>query len=431
MATANPHPQVAGILSALLAGAGQAYNGQRRKGIAYMAVEAVFLVLLFTVLRDPLYGLVTLNPVGRFVDSRHILLAGIIAAFVVAIYAWFHIANIVDAVRTASSIRKRHALPDDMQRIHPEYRTPAGTIAPYLYIAPSLLVAFFVIVIPLAFGIALAFTNYNLYHCPPAGRFDWIGLENFRRLLKPGSLWKDQLDMVLVWNIVYALLGTVLAFLCGLALSLMLENRHIRFKGAFRTILMLPWAVPATVSIMVFFGLFNTTFGPINEILKNIGLKAVPWFQDRTWARVSVVLTHVWISTPFNLSVISAALQSIPEEIYEAATVDGASPWQSFSKITFPLLMSVVAPILVLTLAGNFNNFGIIYLLTGGGPAVAGSKGAGATDILMTWVYDLGFQQLQWSIASALAVLVFIFVVVFSLINFRLSGVLRQLREEE
>jgi len=300
-----------------------------------------------------------------------------------------------------------------------------------LYIAPSLLVAFFVIVIPLAFGIALAFTNYNLYHCPPAGRFDWIGLENFRRLLKPGSLWKDQLDMVLVWNIVYALLGTVLAFLCGLALSLMLENRHIRFKGAFRTILMLPWAVPATVSIMVFFGLFNTTFGPINEILKNIGLKAVPWFQDRTWARVSVVLTHVWISTPFNLSVISAALQSIPEEIYEAATVDGASPWQSFSKITFPLLMSVVAPILVLTLAGNFNNFGIIYLLTGGGPAVAGSKGAGATDILMTWVYDLGFQQLQWSIASALAVLVFIFVVVFSLINFRLSGVLRQLREEE
>jgi arabinogalactan oligomer/maltooligosaccharide transport system permease protein len=269
MATANPHPQVAGILSALLAGAGQAYNGQRTKGIAYMAVEAVFLVLLFTVLRDPLYGLVTLNPVGRFVDSRHILLAGIIAAFVVAIYAWFHIANIVDAVRTASSIRKRHALPDDMQRIHPEYRTPAGTIAPYLYIAPSLLVAFFVIVIPLAFGIALAFTNYNLYHCPPAGRFDWIGLENFRRLLKPGSLWKDQLDMVLVWNIVYALLGTVLAFLCGLALSLMLENRHIRFKGAFRTILMLPWAVPATMvsawypTLIYTFPSLLALFGPI------------------------------------------------------------------------------------------------------------------------------------------------------------------------
>jgi len=102
-----------------------------------------------------------------------------------------------------------------------------------------------------------------------------------------------------------------------------------------------------------------------------------------------------------------------------------------FSKMTFPLLMSVVSPIALLTLAGNFNNFGIIYLLTGGGPAVAGSKGAGATDILMTWVYNLGFQQLQWSTASALAVLVFIFVVVFSMINFRLSGVLSQLKQEE
>lgn len=431
MARANPNPVVAGVLSALLAGAGQVYNGQRKKGVTYMAVEAAFLILLFTVLRDPLYGLVTLNPVGKFLDSRHILLAGIIAAFVVAAYAWFHIANIVDAARSASSIRAFHALPEDARRIRSEYWAPARTLGPYIYIAPSILAAFFVIVIPLAFGILLAFTNYNLYHCPPAGRFDWVGLANFLKLLKPGSSWQNQLTMVLGWNITYALLGTTVAFVSGLVLALILQNRRIRFKGVFRAILMLPWAVPATVSIMVFFGLFNTTFGPINDILKSLGLKAVPWFQDRTWARVSVLLTHVWISTPFNLSIISAALQSIPEEIYEAATVDGASPWQSLAKITFPLLMSIVAPILVLTLAGNFNNFGIIYLLTGGGPAVAGSRGAGATDILMTWVYDLGFRQLQWSTASALAVLVFIFVVIFSLINFRLSGVLRQLREEE
>ncbi|MGI6132067.1 MAG: carbohydrate ABC transporter permease [Bacillota bacterium] len=431
MARSNPKPQVAGVLSALLAGAGQIYNGQRKKGITYAAVEAVFLVLLQTALRDPLYGLVTLDPVGRFVDSRHILLAGIIASFVVAIYVWFHIANIVDAASTASSIRSRHALPEDVRRIRTEDWAPMRTAVPYIYIAPSILVAFFVIVIPLAFGIVLAFTNYSLYHCPPAGRFDWVGLTNFKKLLKPGSLWQGQLTMVLGWNIAYALLGTGLAFASGLGLALILQNRHIRFRGAFRAILMLPWAVPATVSIMVFFGLFNTTFGPVNEILRSMGLRAVPWFQHRTWARVSVLLTHVWISTPFNLSVISAALQSIPDEVYEAATVDGASPRQSFARITFPLLMSVVAPILVLSLAGNFNNFGIIYLLTGGGPAVAGSRGAGATDILMTWVYDLGFRQLQWSTASALAVLVFIFVVIFSLINFKLSGVLSQLKTEE
>ena len=195
----KPKPCRAGVLSALLAGAGQVYNGQRKKGVTYMAVEAAFLILLFTVLRDPLRA----GHLNRWGNSsiRGTYFAGIIAAFVVAAYAWFHIANIVDAARSASSIRAFHALPEDARRISPEYWAPARTLGPYIYIAPSILAAFFVIVIPLAFGILLAFTNYNLYHCPPAGRFDWVGLANFLKLLKPGSSWQNQLTMVLGWNI--------------------------------------------------------------------------------------------------------------------------------------------------------------------------------------------------------------------------------------
>jgi len=350
-------------------------------------------------------------------------------------YAWFHVANITDAVRSASrahAARRPGAPAPSASTVRKQAGVLGGTaLTPYLYIAPSLISAFFVIIVPLVFGISLAFTNYNLYHCPPAGRFDWVGLTNFAKLLKPGSTWRSQLDMVLIWNVTYAVLGTVLAFAAGMGLALALQTHGLRFRRVFRMILMLPWAVPATVSIMVFLGLFNTSFGPINVLLRSLGLHGVPWFQQRFWARASVLIAHVWISTPFNMSIISAALQSIPEEVYEAALVDGASRGHVFSRITFPLLMSVVSPIALLTLAGNFNNFGIIYLLTGGGPAVAGSKGAGATDILMTWVYNLGFQQLQWSTASALAVLVFIFVVIFSMINFRLSGVLSQLKREE
>lgn len=430
-----PIPALAGVLSALLAGMGQLYSGQRKRGVINLLIEAVFILALFTVLRGPLRGLVTLMPTGRFVDSRHILLVGILAGFVVLAYAWFHVANIVDAVRFASQVRTARR-PGKAGSLLSMPRHHAGVLGgtpltPYLYSAPALISAFFIIIVPLVFGVSLAFTNYNLYHCPPAGRFDWVGLTNFAKLLKPGSTWKSQLDMVLTWNVTYAVLGTVLAFSAGMGLALALQARGLRFRSVFRMILMLPWAVPATVSIMVFFGLFNTTFGPINMLLRSLGLSAVPWFQDRFWARISVLIAHVWIATPFNMSIISAALQSIPDEVYEAARVDGASRWQTFSKMTFPLLMSVVAPIFVLMIAGNFNNFGIIYLLTSGGPAVAGSKGAGATDILMTWVYNLGFQQLQWSTASALAVLVFIFVVIFSMINFRLSGVLSQLRQEE
>ena len=431
----HPVPVVAGALSALLAGTGQLYAGQRKRGIAYLATEAAFVLALFTVLRGPLRGLITLMPTGRFVDSRHILIVGILAGFVVLAYACFHVANIADAVRTASrvqAVRRPGAIVQSASTIRRQAGVLGGAnLAPYLYIAPSLVSAFFIIIVPLVFGISLAFTNYNLYHCPPAGRFDWVGLANFAKLLRPGSTWRGQLDMVLAWKVTYAALGTVLAFAAGMGLALALQTHGLKFRRVFRMILMLPWAVPATVSIMVFLGLFNTSFGPINVLLRSLGHRGVPWFQDRFWARASVLMTHVWISTPFNMSIVSAALQSIPEEVYEAARVDGASRWQVFSKMTFPLLMSVVSPIALLTLAGNFNNFGIIYLLTGGGPAVAGSKGAGATDILMTWVYNLGFQQLQWSTASALAVLVFIFVVIFSMINFRLSGVLSQLKQEE
>ena len=431
----HPIPAVAGALSALFAGTGQLYAGHRRRGFIYLLTEAAFISILFTVLRGPLLGLVTLMPQGRFVDSRHILIIGILAGFVVIAYAWFHVANITDAVRSASrahAARRPGAPAPSASTVRKQAGVLGGTaLTPYLYIAPSLISAFFVIIVPLVFGISLAFTNYNLYHCPPAGRFDWVGLANFVKLLKPGSTWRGQLDMVLAWNVTYAALGTVLAFAAGMGLALALQTHGLRFRRVFRMILMLPWAVPATVSIMVFLGLFNTSFGPINALLRSMGLRGVPWFQQRFWARASVLMTHVWISTPFNMSIISAALQSIPEEVYEAALVDGASRGQVFTRITFPLLMSVVSPIALLTLAGNFNNFGIIYLLTGGGPAVAGSRGAGATDILMTWVYNLGFQQLQWSTASALAVLVFIFVVVFSMINFRLSGVLSQLRQEE
>ncbi|MEA4883674.1 MAG: sugar ABC transporter permease [Clostridia bacterium] len=430
MKARNPNPKVAGVLSALIAGAGQVYNGQRRKALAFMCIEAIFLVLAITTLRDPLYGLVTLNPVGRFVDSRHILLVGILSALAVGAYAWFHAANVADAVKTAQFVRLCGRLPEEVSA-GSDWHAFLRSAAPYFYIAPAMALTAFVILIPLLFNVALAFTNYNLYHCPPAGRFDWVGFSNFRKLLQSGSSWRGQLDTVLAWNLAYAALGTVFAFLVGLVLALTLQNRQIRLRRMFRTILMLPWAIPSAVTIMVFFGLFNTSFGPINGLLKSIGLSPISWFQDNFWARVSVLLTHVWIAFPFNMSVISAALQSVPNEVYEAARVDGASRWDSFSRITFPLVMSVIAPVAVLMFAGNFNNFGIIYLLTSGGPPVPGSRGAGATDILMTWVYNVGFRQLQWAYASSLALLVFAFVVIMSMTNFKLSGVLKQLKQEE
>ena len=153
----HPVPAVAGALSAFFAGTGQLYAGQRRRGIIYLLTEAAFILTLFTVLRGPLRGLVTLMPQGRFVDSRHILIIGILAGFVVIAYAWFHVANITDAVRSASrahAARRPGAPAPSASTVRKQAGVLGGTaLTPYLYIAPSLISAFFVIIVPLVFGI--------------------------------------------------------------------------------------------------------------------------------------------------------------------------------------------------------------------------------------------------------------------------------------
>lgn len=414
-------PFVAGLLSVPMAGLGQMVFGRGTRGALFALIEVLFCVLYFRVLALPLARLGTLGTRPGVDDSRQILLAGILAAMVALMYGSFHVYNVLDAARGARGQRQAS------RRVR---LRSFGAVSPYLYTAPAFAGATLVILVPLVFGICLAFTNYNLYHSPPANLFSWVGFENFKRILSPLSPWRAEFLRVFVWNITWAVLGTTLAFGVGLGIALALLNPGVRWRSLFRAILMLPWAIPATVSIMTFSGLFNTTFGPVNQILKSIGLRAIPWFQDPFWAKIAVLLTYVWVGFPFNMAVSSAALQSIPTELYEAARVDGASAWDCFARITFPLLFRVVAPVLVLSFAGNFNNFSIIYLLTGGGPAVPSSRGSGATDILITWVYNLGFQQLQWSYASALAVIIFLIVVGMSMLNFRLSGAIMQLQGE-
>lgn len=403
------------VLSIICPGMGQLLLGKIKKGLSFLGITALFVSAYFLVIRKPIHAFFTLSSFGNVYDSRHILLVGIISLCVVTIYLLFHISNVVQIVTLLKGTENK--------------RRVAIRFKPYFYISGSVFLVFLVIFVPFLFGIALAFTNYNLYHSPPRSHFEWVGLANFTKLFRTSSPWWSQFKAVFLWNITYAVLGSFISFSVGLLLSLVLNNPRIRGRRFFRTVLFLPWAIPSTISIMVFSGLFNTNFGAVNQILESIGFHAIPWFQNKFFARVAVILVHVWISTPFNIAMASAALKSIPNQLYEAAKLDGASRLQAFFKITCPLLMKILAPILILMIAGNFNNFGIIYLLTNGGPAISGSRGIGGTDILMTWIYNLGFSQLQWAMASALTVIVFAFVVVFSLINLKLSGATRQINE--
>jgi arabinogalactan oligomer/maltooligosaccharide transport system permease protein len=211
-------------------------------------------------------------------------------------------------------------------------------------------------------------------------------------------------------------------FAFGLLLALAL-NKPIRGRRIYRSILILPYAMPSVMSILIWGGMFNTEFGAVNEILGS----NIAWFQDPTFARVAVILVNLWLGFPYFYLVSSGSLQAIPSELLEAAAIDGANPRQVFSKVTLPLLLQILSPLLIASFAFNFNNFNLIYLLTGGGPREQlDGEIAGSTDILISYTYQIAFgSNLQdLGLASAISVLIFFLVASISLYGVRKSKVL-------
>lgn len=250
----------------------------------------------------------------------------------------------------------------------------------------------------------------------------WVGFKNFTGLIT-NPLVRGPFLQVLVWNFVFAFMSVLTTFIVGLALALVL-NRKLRGQRAYRSILILPYAIPAFLSILVWSALLNDNYGAINTYL-NIN---IPWLTDGTWAKVSILIVNLWLGMPYMFLVCTGALQSIPADLTEAASVDGARPMQSFRKVTLPLLLVAVGPLLVSSFAFNFNNFNLIYLLTGGGPPITNSETiAGQTDILISYTYNLAFtggKGQQYGLAAAVSILIFFIVASVSLVAFRRTRVL-------
>lgn len=250
---------------------------------------------------------------------------------------------------------------------------------------------------------------------------DLAWFANYSRLFTDERV-RDPLVTVFIWTIVFASLTVITQFAFGLLLALAL-NKPIRGRRIYRSILVLPYAMPSVMSILIWGGMFNTEFGAINEILG----RDIAWFQDPNFARVAVILVNLWLGFPYFYLVSSGALQAIPSELLEAAAIDGANPRQIFRKVTLPLLLQILSPLLIASFAFNFNNFNLIYLLTGGGPRnQLDGEIAGATDILISYTYQIAFgNNLQdLGLASAISVLIFFLVAAISLYGVRKSKVL-------
>lgn len=303
---------------------------------------------------------------------------------------------------------------------------------PYVYLAPALILLGVLSLLPNLYSVYLAFTNYSLYHYTD---YDVVGLKNFWRIISGPET--NTFLRVFGWTMIWAGGSVLLSQAVGIFLAVLLNNPNLKGSNFYRTMFILPWAIPAFISVMMWQGLLNTEFGAINTILAGMHLDtAIQWFLglfgvavelpiqwlDKVgWAHIAVLIVNIWLAFPFQMTVCLGALQSVPSECYEAAAVDGAGPVKRFFTITLPLLRNALMPVLISSFAFNFNQFTAIYLLTGGGPPIPGSD-AGATDILITYSYKLGFKLFQYGLACAYAIFIFMLVATLSGINFKMTG---------
>ncbi len=280
-------------------------------------------------------------------------------------------------------------------------------------------------VLPLIFMMLMAFTNYSdgvddaTNHL---NKFDWVGLDSFKQVLDINGNIGEQFWGVLAWTLIWAVFATLLNYIGGMILAIIINRKGTRLKGLWRFNFILSIAIPQFVSLLIMRTLLSDT-GAINMLLKDWGLidKALPFWTNETWARVTVIIVNLWVGIPYTMLQVTGVLQNIPAELYEAARVDGANAFTTFFKITLPYMLFVTGPYLITTFTGNINNFNVIYLLTGGGPGVLGHT-AGQTDLLVTWLYKLTIDKLDYNIGAVIGIMTFVVLAIVSLVTYRSTG---------
>jgi ABC-type sugar transport system permease subunit len=259
---------------------------------------------------------------------------------------------------------------------------------------------------------------------PAPGFVDFAGTRQFERALADPRI-SGVFFSVLGWTVAFSFLSVVLTFAVGLGLALVFNDSKLPLNGLFRTLAIIPYTIPGFISALVWAGLLNPNFGPINVFLRDFVGMNPQWFSDGNLAKLAVLLVNTWLGYPYMMIVSLGALQSIPGDLYEAAEIDGASPLQRFRTITFPLLLVALAPLLIGSFAFNFNNFTLIELLTEGRPAIPGATSpAGQTDILISYSFRVAFaagRGQDYAFAAALGVFIFLIVAAITIVNFRLS----------
>ncbi|MFF5406704.1 carbohydrate ABC transporter permease [Streptomyces misionensis] len=277
------------------------------------------------------------------------------------------------------------------------------------FLAPLALYLAAFYVYPLYRNLDLSLRDYTVRSFV-AGDAPFSGLDNFRRVLDDPTF-----GPAMRHTMIFTFVSIVFQYAAGLALAVFF-NRHFRLAGTLRALFLVPWLLPLIVSASTWSWMLNSESGVVNYALHLVGVSPVDWLDSPGWALVSVIIANVWIGIPFNLVVLYSGLQNIPGELYEAAALDGASTWQQFRRITFPLLRPVSAITLLLGLVYTLKVFDLIWIMTKGGPGDASST-------LATWSYQLGFGTLlpKFGLGAAVGNMLILIALVFGLLYIRVQ----------
>lgn len=402
------------------------------KGSLFAFIELLFLVNIPFVARK-LYQLVTLGvpqpelPIKIRNNSMFMLIDGILVLAVVAVFVIVYVISVHSAqagyreyCRKKRFPRKRESLNDTL-----------GKTFPIAGIAPSFLLILVFVVVPLLFSMSVAFTNYSAPdHIPPNKTVDWVGLDNFRVLLGGEASWSAGFARVATWTLVWAFSATVTCYFGGLIVAVLLKESNLKIAPVFRVIFILPYAVPAVVSMLVWRNLLNGTFGTVNRTLMVLGMikEPIPWLGHPALAQFTCILVNLWAGFGYFMLLSMGTMTAVSQDIFEAARIDGASRFQVLKSITLPLVLYQTMPLIIMSFTHNINNFGAIFFLTGGNPTVADSTttSAGGTDILVTWIYKLTITLLKYNYASVIAVMIFMVLAPFAIFNFRRTKAFRE-----
>lgn len=416
------------IVGLPIPGLGQLLNGQWQKALLFfLGTLFIYLIAIPYALGygnyqgEGISGLISLAQGGRRLDrSILFMIEGILAVVFVLISLFIYVSAFKDARKTEKA-EMLGIRPNNWFETRKFMRTDGF---PYIITILPLLVIIFIVMVPIITAVLISFTNMDPQN---QNKFQWIGIHNYVTIARGEGIAGQAFWSIFGWTVIWTLAASTLAIVLGFVFALLVNNERVRGKKFFRTVYLLPWAIPAFITIM-FFSIMTSRGGILADFFSNIVGRSLDIKNNTMQTRLALILIQGWLGHSYIFLLTTGVLQAIPKDLYEAASIDGANGLKQTFKITIPLVLFQIAPMLINQYTFNFNNFSIIYLYNQGGPFNPEIYGnlAGSSDILISYIYKLTMESQYQAIGAAITVFISIILIIISYLGYRRSSAFKE-----